>query len=218
MFRRLSIAAPVISLLLCVAVVAIWTRPLKVSDMLTYGTASGTSYSFGTGPGCLDIDVIRNLPPVAPEFQHDAYPAASRGWSSSSFRWGAQSRSFVVASPQPQPTSSGAVISGQAFSFVRIWIPRAHAFLGIGWESRDCALGPPIWTRAANVQSTQLVVRLWIILLGTALLPIVRLSRRLRAHRHRPGHCLTCGYDLRASNDLCPECGTPIPSKAEATA
>jgi uncharacterized OB-fold protein len=35
--------------------------------------------------------------------------------------------------------------------------------------------------------------------------------RRRRRLQLLPGHCRKCGYDLRASADTCPECGTRIP-------
>ena len=42
------------------------------------------------------------------------------------------------------------------------------------------------------------------------ILTVVRVRRRYWRLRH--GYCADCGYDLRASPERCPECGTPVPS------
>ena len=47
----------------------------------------------------------------------------------------------------------------------------------------------------------------WFVVLAFTALPAYRLARRMR-RRPQPGHCPTCGYDLRATPDRCPECGT----------
>ena len=53
----------------------------------------------------------------------------------------------------------------------------------------------------------------WFYLLLFTVLPAARLFyHRKTARRFRRGRCRACGYDLRATPDRCPECGT-VPKK-----
>jgi hypothetical protein len=57
----------------------------------------------------------------------------------------------------------------------------------------------------------------WPIILLTAIAPAILLLRKLRHRKPLPGHCSVCGYNLRTTPDRCPECGTPVQAKQDAT-
>jgi hypothetical protein len=76
-----------------------------------------------------------------------------------------------------------------------------NPFAGLGSsEGQPCSYAVESW-----------IVPWWPLILGFSLLPAARVFRTLRTRvrrRRRPGRCQQCGYDLRATPDRCPECGT----------
>jgi len=52
------------------------------------------------------------------------------------------------------------------------------------------------------------------VMLAFSILPACWLIGQIRQHRRSDGLCDVCNYDLRATPDRCPECGT-IPAKKE---
>lgn len=55
------------------------------------------------------------------------------------------------------------------------------------------------------------IIPYWPLAVATGALPLLWFPRFLRrAYRRRKGLCASCGYDLRASGDRCPECGAAI--------
>jgi hypothetical protein len=77
-------------------------------------------------------------------------------------------------------------------------------FFGFDWDDSD--FGMP---RGGRVR--MLAVPHWSLLACAALPSAARIIGWSRRRvRRRTGLCPTCGYDLRASPDRCPECGTPV--------
>ena len=187
MLRRLLNVLTALSLLLCVAVVALWVRSYRIG---AYGEFLG-SLDVHTGDSRA---VIRNVGVYSSHGRlgvgltqsdqalDDPYRARySEGW-----RLVADGRYCWERSPFiPVPGSPAS----------RLW--HGIDFRNLSWKT---------WTSVTT--SRGVAVPHWLAAGSFAALPLWCFCRYWRRRRRHPvGHCPWCGYDLRATPGRCPECG-----------
>ena len=161
MKRFLLNLAALMSMLLCIATVAIWVRSPGQWDMPAYegGDVQAT---------------LTSLDGRVQYFRRSGFPRAEP-------RWDFHSR----------PNPSGWMIDSMP---ARRWYQR------LGFDFR-----------ATRGIPRDLIIMLpyWFLALLTAAGPVGWMIQRLR-RTPVSGRCARCGYDLRATPERCPECGTPV--------
>jgi hypothetical protein len=91
--------------------------------------------------------------------------------------------------------------SGPQFITTRDW----HGF---GWASDNLSL-----SKGYSQTSHELVLPAWFVLIAAAVLPAIRVRGNMRRRKQLNLRlCRSCSYDLRATPDRCPECGT-VPTR-----
>jgi hypothetical protein len=78
--------------------------------------------------------------------------------------------------------------------------PAGH-YYGLGFGDADAG--------SCYSEGSAILFPFWILCSVTAILPAFVTARRFGS-KIMPGFCSNCGYDLRATKDRCPECGTPV--------
>jgi hypothetical protein len=197
MKSRLLNLLTILSLLLCVAVVALWVRSYWTADVWHYrsyrkaetsvSTRWWAVFSSGDGAGVVHRRSDVSGPPTKipaigfkPGLSHDTDLPNLRVWAEVwndaptrlEWRWADRQRLFLTRS-----TGASGLISTSLFQF-------------------------------------GLVLPFWLLVILTALIPAWRGLTIVRKVRKKEGLC-PCGYDLRATPEKCPECGkSPAGAKA----
>ena len=132
-------------------------------------------------------------------------------------------RGGIVFMSSEIPFGNGMGLTARAMSISPDLFEEWHAALFDPTRTRwhlagfEASEGVVSLTSALNPRYRAVVVPYWFLALALALLP-VRMPRSLiiRGRWWWTGRCLSCGYDIRASNNRCPECGAAIRRPGEA--
>lgn len=205
--RRLRQALACVLLVICAAALAARWRSDDHRDVFYWSAVDTTCYGVVTAPGEIVLfshhherrDRNTLLEPTG--FHQIHYPyGEGRFQPDSNYPRTPQERYIVPRHGDLGPTTwSGPVPEPRPAILTRWELPglrrQGGTFRGVRYE--------------------QIVVSYWLLIAVSAALGLLWAARRLRARRthHRPGVCPSCGYDLRATPDRCPECGaTPHPA------
>ncbi len=187
--RRLLNFLSFVSLLLCVATCVLWVRSYVVTDIVEHGSTRRSEL----GEPSLYVE------------------QGTAVWS--------RSGNFMLAwmrseNRYPGAADAAAPFAGLAYrTDTEPEIPDSPLALW-GLPALGRGVFPIYWATGASLQglysSEQAAIEFphWLAALALTAVPAIRTVKHIRQSRRRSvGLCSSCGYDLRASPERCPECG-----------
>jgi len=184
-WRVLFMTVVSLSLLLCLAMIVFWVRSYRGSDFISRRTFDAAdSFSITHSDRMLS-------------FSHGE------------IRWSRGSDTLSMPGMSPPGKPIGAV----DWSWGRLGV--GH----MGWETPPPRtfwnhFGFASWDDGLETSFTSIgrhyfSAPIWLAVLAFLILPGLWVIRRMRGSRRAlSGQCAVCGYDLRATPQRCPECGT----------
>jgi hypothetical protein len=245
--RRLAFhALCALSLLLCLATCVLWIRGYRVADHFWFNQSArngGREELVRSASGILSLEVQRRYtlwPMHGPErwFLHttgsylgNPDPTVSYPTNPHQHAWKFGPFSFVIVVYGPAPTDEELNQRRKKYNAMTAELIQQRDALRAATQPTTSPTAEELKAllmRKMQVQATSFVdagylcrlcVPAWLIVAMTLILPAWWCRSRLCRRRRRiEGRCQVCGYDLRASPQRCPECGTKtaMPNGAKA--
>ena len=181
--RRLFNLLAGVSLLLCVVTIIIWLECLHDPRMLAYDWLD-------TGDAHVELKSISWL--SAAGCTSLTFEREIADWQNGADEWRTEQHGF-------QSAIAAIDYSGP----VPFWVRHGFIFQSGRWRDNSVGL---------TYVSSEIGLPYWFLATLFAIPPILwakgRIRRRRTALRIRARCCTRCGYDLRATPDRCPECGS----------
>lgn len=217
-----------LSLLMCVGTIVPWVRSHRVQQLVGRGQEDYALWAL-SDRGVLSV-ACGKFTRGEGVFVSNAEPLSLRWTGDGKIDAIIQQLQFAAFANHPQPPTEWRRLHGAAsddlYQVGKLFtgdagLPRGwHGFTAARFQIRgmgrigQVSFSPTSGFPSSRMRFVEMGVPYWALTVLSAIFPLgwafalLRRQRQLRLNR-----CLACGYDLRASKDRCPECGTPIPAK-----
>ena len=188
--RRWLSLGSILPLVACAILVTMWVRSYWFADAFARPHSPWSGYVFSTR-GVIGLALIQNPSPDWGNYGYRQEPA---------YQW-------IATAPPNDP----GVRAHMVFAGISLLVTRG----GTATSVSTTGGASPAFVSATYWPRRCASLPYWLLVLICASPPLARWLIARRRARSGTFLCVRCGYDLRATPDRCPECGTTVRLKLE---